>query len=89
MMDDETWLTASMVCEFFNAEMSESNQAAASASDFYKDYKNTPKPFFSAENQEDEPTAQQDPQEPTEPEEPANTNNDEELEILKLKLKLI
>lgn len=43
LINAETWKTGTEWQEYFDIEVSESNQAAAAASDFYEAYKHTPK----------------------------------------------
>lgn len=43
MVDAETWLTGKEAAQYFNVEVVEENKAAAYASDYFGDYRNTPK----------------------------------------------
>lgn len=45
MVEKETWLTGDKVAGYFNVKLSESNDAAAYASDHFKNYTNIPENF--------------------------------------------
>ncbi|AJA42584.1 Clp protease ClpP [Clostridium tetani] len=46
MVNDETWLTGDEAAKYFNIEVEEENEAVACISNYFENYKHTPKNFF-------------------------------------------
>lgn len=45
-VNDETWFTGEEAGKYFNIEVEEENEAVACASEYFKEYRNTPKKLF-------------------------------------------